>query len=537
MPLHKLTLSIQSHRAAPASSSKNNNRQYSTADLVSSIQEDFLTTVPQDNTLAKQSISKSNVSVLQSENGEKREIQKNDEHLKNYIVEEIKIKIKEKYKEQDIQERCLTDVGVNFNEPYLMNVLITMKKPIQKTKIPVHTLDDISNEIPIEKLRLFVNHGSIFEFKEKESEKIQKFALYSPRMGTCVILTETGTKYTNEMFHHAARSVKNGASKRSTKAGKFTDLTRLAILVTQTKWKNTQEDTLESKLQEYMSTAPEDRVPNKNTPKNITFCLFLTCFCNEPFETDMTKGKAFAECKSCRTKYHNVCLAEHGTTSTKPFVCIPCSPKSNIEWFQNIELVYNKCPFRNFQQAALLYDEEHPEIKISFSNFVKFGTFTQKTICSNKNCSFEEQMSGISVFEMDDTLEWYSNPENKIKILVDGDGDGNGVNDVPSISLLICDSCNEGSLRKKPLQMNNDRQQWYITFNGSPEGTLPMDDSKNLMQLPEIKIDGYTFEPRLIVLQDSANHFVSLIKYKNIWLSYDDHEKKKEIVPCHTSRL
>ena len=117
-------------------------------------------------------------------------------HQQTYIEEILHYNTEQQY----------GSAGAKFNVPYQMIACIPKYMPLQISKVPMNTLDNISDEIPMEKLRLFVNHGSIYEFKDKNSQ-IQKFALYSPRIGTCVILTEEGKKVNNEMFHHAASVV------------------------------------------------------------------------------------------------------------------------------------------------------------------------------------------------------------------------------------------------------------------------------------------------------------------------------------------
>ena len=471
-----------------------------------------------------------------------------------------------------------------FNLPYFMNVLVTKKMPLQKTKIPVHTLDDIFDKIPMEKLRLFVNHGSIFEYKAKSSDKIQKFALYSPRIGTCVILTEEGTQISLDILNHAARSVKDGAIRKSVDA---TELTRIAKVFHQNKWKNTEEETLESKVQEYMSTVPEERVSQKDADRNKVKIVFFTCYCNELLKQDIGM---FVECKRCCTKYHNKCLTKEEASSTEHFICVPCSPKPEIVWSHNMESCSNTCPLDNFLQAATLHFMEHPHIlekldgsnpeniliktciehiqqrqygsaqeewinhmindpslrnclsertetdpnnlygssiDISFKPIKSGGTYSQKTYCNNEKCTQNIKACDLSIFEMysNKSVDLDSDPDKIIENIVNGDGD------VPLSDLPKCTSCKTGALGKMPLRMSDARQQWYITFGGSPMGTLPMDDSQKLMQLPGINIEGYTFEPRLIVLHKNANHFISLIKYKKRWISYDDMGEQKKFYP------
>ena len=282
---------------------------------------------------------------------------RNDEPIQMYI-EEILL-----YNTEQQQGHT----GTKFNVPYQMVACIPKYMPLQISQVPVHTLDNILDEIPMETLRLFVNHGSIYEFEDKNSQ-IQKFALYSPRIGTCVLLTEEGKIAKNEIYHHAARSVKDGALRKSTKEANYRDLTRLTVVFREKEW--IQADTLESKVQEYMSTVPVDRVPTLSSPKDLQYCVFMTCYCNEPFETDKSKGEWFVRCQGCSTRYHNNCLTKEETSSTEPFICVPCSPKPEIVWSHNKERCSYTCPLNNFLQAATLHFMEHPQIleKLDGSN-------------------------------------------------------------------------------------------------------------------------------------------------------------------------
>ena len=508
---------------------------------------------------------------------DKKETQNNQAEDPDIIQEII-----DYYTERVKEDNYCEYVGSFFNVPYIMNTIVNEEYPRQISKIPVHTLDNILEEIPMEKLRLFVNHGSIFEFKDDNSH-IQKFALYSPRIGTCVILTEEGKIAKNEMYHHAARSVKDGARKSSAKKS---ELTRIAHVFHQTNWKNSEEDTLESKLQGYMSSDPNKRRPNVITDRDKIIVLSLTCYCNELYETELSKGKSIVECTICSTKYHLECLNKH--EQSESFICLSCSRKPEIEWSQNRPTCYNTCPLDNFLQAITFHAEDHPEminsldsslienvllkrciqliqqrrygsaqerwmnhiigeprlnnllpfftanrpgnmfgesIKISFDPIQNGGSYSQKRICSNEMCTKKEESKVQSIFSMQDTsLVLDSDPDKIIKNIVMGDGD------LPEHELPRCAACKKGCLKKMPLKMTHNKQQWYITFNGSLVGTLPMDDSKKLMQLPEIKIEGNIFEPKLIV-SHKADHFVSLIKYKNRWLSFDDMGKQKKFYP------
>ena len=86
----------------------------------------------------------------------------------------------------------------------------------------------------------------------------------------------------------------------------------------------------------------------------------------------------------------------------------------------------------------------------------------------------------------------------------------------------ICNECLVESLVKSPITLKDSKTTWFLNFEGSSTGLLACDNIEALMKLKDITIENVEFEPRVIVLQQSAVHFTSLIKFHGFWYYFDD---------------
>ena len=208
------------------------------------------------------------------------------------------------------------------------------------------------------------------------------------------------------------------------------------------------------------------------------------CYCNSILTDNIELRKnTIMSCLNCKSRYHVQCLS----TAEKNFqTCTPCTANHAILW--GAGPVKNTCPIDgSFQGLLLLLQENNYKFSFPFPKDEAHKVLTDTLNFFTNSYDEEGQMN------------WY-------KFLKKSHPDKFEAKD------------NYFKVRKNKDSKNN----WLINFEGTETGFSNGDNQTELMKLKPIMIDGVVFEPRIIMSNLDAMHYVSLVKFNQTWLNYDD---------------
>ena len=307
------------------------------------------------------------------------------------------------------------------------------------------------------------------------------------------------------------------------------------------------------------------------------------CYCNEMLKKGQKLTTSIIQCERCHDPYHVQCLSEKEKDHK---ICNACSVRNKIVWsegnvkntcpldnsFQafsmfiqenqekHITLKRTQFP-QNDAHATFIacmqyinsnedkkyarvqqrwYDllfRHHPNALTSYGNDRVYNPENQKndmygsalnvawlplaaggTVLYHQNCINQPKclrtQVPINTSVVSLNQSGIPNVQDVMNILVGGEEKfGHG---------SICNECLVESLVKSPITLKDSKTTWFLNFEGSSTGLLACDNIEALMKLKDITIENVEFEPRVIVLQQSAVHFTSLIKFHGFWYYFDD---------------
>ena len=446
----------------------------------------------------------------------------------------------------------------DFNEAFILEEYALQNNQTPIATVSIKNLDNIDEVTPLPS-----NQARNYEITNGN----HKFTIYSPLRGDVVFFTDSKDKKILEKIKNiAAEAVKHGAD-RSYNGKEF------QVEVYQYTGKGKVSNVIEQAMKhnELLSY----KVPRKKLSDKTLKTVH--CYCNSILTDNIELRKnTIMSCLNCKSRYHVQCLS----TAEKNFqTCTPCTANHAILW--GAGPVKNTCPIDGSFQGLLLllqennykfsfpfpkdeahkvltdtlnfftnsYDEEgqmnwykflkksHPDKFEAKDNYFKVrknkdfdmhgtpadmlwqpleagGSLTYESHCTNSRCLRPKGLT--KVFQLPTIPDQNSEDDLQkvIEIWVDGqEKHGKG---------LFCLKCKDGYIVKSPLKLQDPKNNWFINFEGTETGFSKGDNQTELMKLKPIMIDGVVFEPRIIMSNLDAMHYVSLVKFNQTWLNYDD---------------
>ena len=428
------------------------------------------------------------------------------------------------------------------------------------TEIPNIFLGPLNHNMEVTPLP--TNQARTYQLQDKTS-----FTIYSPRRAECMLfcsrVLDEESLLTFKII--AAKAVKHGAQKTKTRES----MVSVGLIH--------EEGDIEKIISKHMTQNDKPILPI--TQKQH---FNVHCYCND---IHSKYSKDLFNCSSCKSRYHQHCRTLEERKENK---CIPCSAPHTIAWGKGVT---NTCPLDSTWQGMLLLIHEtnpilpypndlgHKTFKNIMTHFLNKNdaagqkawynylteTEHKKSLCENSNPAKPNQANDCFGSPLD--IVWgplkaggemtYTNlctndkcgmtitktNTNSINIVPDNDYLVDNLQDLIQIKIdgeakhgrgNKCTKCENGNLVQTGHTFVNSKNAWFVNLEGSTTGLSVCDDQEKLMKLKNITIDGIEFEPRIIVSW-RGNHFISLIKFQNTWLTYDDMGIEYKLIPASSN--